>query len=113
MSKIIGIDLGTTNSCVAVMDGSTPKVIENAEGARTTPSIRYSNTNIDAHWIVYRLPRKTPRIAKASGNAFKNSSVPPGLSGANQISQSTHSKKSPNKLTAAVRCSATFRTVTG
>jgi molecular chaperone DnaK len=39
MSKVIGIDLGTTNSCVAVMDGGTPKVLENAEGARTTPSI--------------------------------------------------------------------------
>ena len=39
MSKIIGIDLGTTNSCVAIMDGKSPKVIENAEGARTTPSI--------------------------------------------------------------------------
>jgi len=39
MSKVIGIDLGTTNSCVAVMEGSSPKVIENAEGARTTPSM--------------------------------------------------------------------------
>ncbi|MEI2385667.1 molecular chaperone DnaK [Breoghania sp. JC706] len=39
MGKVIGIDLGTTNSCVAVMDGKNPKVIENAEGARTTPSI--------------------------------------------------------------------------
>jgi len=39
MAKVIGIDLGTTNSCVAVMDGSNPKVIENAEGARTTPSM--------------------------------------------------------------------------
>ena len=39
MSKVIGIDLGTTNSCVAIMDGAQPKVVENAEGARTTPSI--------------------------------------------------------------------------
>jgi len=39
MAKVIGIDLGTTNSCIAIMDGSQPKVIENAEGARTTPSI--------------------------------------------------------------------------
>ena len=39
MGKVIGIDLGTTNSCVAIMDGAQPKVIENSEGARTTPSI--------------------------------------------------------------------------
>ena len=39
MAKVIGIDLGTTNSCVSIMDGSKPKVIENSEGARTTPSV--------------------------------------------------------------------------
>ena len=39
MSKIIGIDLGTTNSCVAIMDGKSARVIENAEGLRTTPSM--------------------------------------------------------------------------
>ena len=37
MSKVIGIDLGTTNSCVSIMEGTQPKVLENAEGARTTP----------------------------------------------------------------------------
>ena len=39
MAKVIGIDLGTTNSCVAIMDGKNPKVIENSEGGRTTPSV--------------------------------------------------------------------------
>ena len=39
MGKIIGIDLGTTNSCVAVIDGDQPSVLENSEGARTTPSV--------------------------------------------------------------------------
>jgi len=39
MNKVIGIDLGTTNSCVALMEGDSPKVLTNAEGSRTTPSI--------------------------------------------------------------------------
>jgi molecular chaperone DnaK len=39
MSRVVGIDLGTTNSCVAVIDGDTPVVIANAEGSRTTPSV--------------------------------------------------------------------------
>ena len=39
MSKVIGIDLGTTNSCVAVLESGEPKVLENAEGSRTTPSV--------------------------------------------------------------------------
>ncbi len=47
MGKIIGIDLGTTNSCVAVMEGKEPKVIENAEGSRTTPSmVAFANGEI-------------------------------------------------------------------
>ncbi|MBM5790105.1 molecular chaperone DnaK, partial [Candidatus Parcubacteria bacterium] len=46
MPKILGIDLGTTNSCMAVIEGGQPKVLENSEGARTTPSmVAISKTN--------------------------------------------------------------------
>ena len=51
MGKIIGIDLGTTNSCVAIMDGTTPRVLENAEGDRTTPSIiAYTQDGGNSGW---------------------------------------------------------------
>ena len=48
MSKIIGIDLGTTNSCVAVMEGGSPTVVTNSEGGRTTPSVVAFGENKDA-----------------------------------------------------------------
>ena len=53
MSKIIGIDLGTTNSCVAVMEGGKPVVVANAEGARTTPSV-VALQRLVSVWLVSR-----------------------------------------------------------
>ncbi len=67
MSKIIGIDLGTTNSCVAVMDGSTPKVIENAEGGRTTPSIVAFNE--DGETLV-GMPAKRQAVTNPENTLF-------------------------------------------
>ncbi len=54
MGKIIGIDTGTTNSCVAIMDGTQARVLENAEGDRTTPSI-IAYTGMVKLWLVSRL----------------------------------------------------------
>ena len=67
MAKIIGIDLGTTNSCVAVMDGSTAKVIENAEGARTTPSILAFTDNGER---LVGQPAKRQAVTNPEGTIF-------------------------------------------
>src|SRR6201989_611237 len=67
MAKIIGIDLGTTNSCVAVMENGTPKVIENSEGARTTPSIvAYS----DDGEVLVGAPAKRQAVTNAKNTLF-------------------------------------------
>src|SRR5476649_1314793 len=67
MAKIIGIDLGTTNSCVAVMEGGKPKVIENTEGARTTPSVvAYT----DSGEILVGAPAKRQAVTNAKNTVF-------------------------------------------
>jgi molecular chaperone DnaK len=69
MAKVIGIDLGTTNSCVAVMDGKDAKVIENAEGARTTPSIvAFSDANSDERLVGQ--PAKRQAVTNPEGTIF-------------------------------------------
>jgi molecular chaperone DnaK len=67
MSKIIGIDLGTTNSCVAIMEGGKPKVIENSEGARTTPSIVAYTDDDD---ILVGAPAKRQAVTNAKNTLF-------------------------------------------
>jgi molecular chaperone DnaK len=67
MSKIIGIDLGTTNSCVAIMEGGKPKVIENSEGARTTPSIVAYTDDED---ILVGAPAKRQAVTNAKNTLF-------------------------------------------
>jgi molecular chaperone DnaK len=67
MAKVIGIDLGTTNSVVAVMEGSTPRVIENAEGARTTPSIVAFSDNGER---IVGQPAKRQAITNPEGTLF-------------------------------------------
>src|SRR5438034_7456382 len=67
MAKIIGIDLGTTNSCVAVMEGGKPKVIENSEGSRTTPSVvAYT----DSGEILVGAPAKRQAVTNAKNTIY-------------------------------------------
>src|SRR5881394_2591536 len=67
MAKIIGIDLGTTNSCVAIMEGGKPKVIENSEGARTTPSIVAYTDNDE---ILVGAPARRQAVTNAKNTLF-------------------------------------------
>ncbi|MAA98734.1 MAG: molecular chaperone DnaK, partial [Stappia sp.] len=67
MAKVIGIDLGTTNSCIAVMDGKNPKVVENSEGARTTPSMVAFND--DGERLVGQ-PAKRQAVTNPTGTLF-------------------------------------------
>src|SRR6478609_6230481 len=67
MAKIIGIDLGTTNSCVSIMEGGKPKVIENSEGARTTPSIVAYADNDE---ILVGAPAKRQAVTNAKNTVY-------------------------------------------
>ena len=100
MSRIIGIDLGTTNSCVAIMDGKEPRVLENAEGARTTPSMVAHSK--DGEWLVGQ-PAKRQAVTNPDntlyatkrliGRRFDDPDVQP-LSKLSRVITATHGSKS-------------------
>jgi len=70
MSKIIGIDLGTTNSCVAIMEAGSAKIIENSEGARTTPSIIAYTSNESGKEILAGMPAKRQAVTNSENTLF-------------------------------------------
>ena len=80
-AKIIGIDLGTTNSCVAIMEGGKPKVIENKEGRRTTPSVvSYDSNEIKVGEVAKRQSVTKPKetlyaVKRLIGRRFKDDAV--------------------------------------
>ena len=73
MSKVIGIDLGTTNSCVSIMEGTQAKVLENAEGARTTPSV-VAFTDNDEKLVVQPAKRQAETNPENTNKGIANPS---------------------------------------
>ncbi|MGT2397851.1 Hsp70 family protein [Staphylococcus aureus] len=75
MSKIIGIDLGTTNSCVTVLEGDEPKVIQNPEGSRTTPSVTFKMEKLKLVKVAKRQaitnPNTVQSIKRHMGTDYK------------------------------------------
>ena len=91
MSKILGIDLGTTNSCMAVLEGGEPVVIPNAEGARTTPSVVAFTKNgerlvgklfrNESDFSALRHPRNAPKMLRIAPESSGNILDRPEMSG--------------------------------
>src|SRR5574337_1025942 len=102
MGKIIGIDLGTTNSCVAVMEGGEPKVIANEEGARTTPSVVAwgKDNEVLVGQVARRQSITNPKNTVASAKRFVGRKL-------SEVSE--ESRRVPYSVIAAKNGDATFK----